>query len=115
MADVRRAFHHSFDEFHHTYMYELTSILHKRVRVITTDGRLFEGVLQGCDKQSNVVISSCVERVIDEDDEDNQELDLGIYFLRGGMVVCVGEIDDDEKIDWLKIKGATLKDTKNPL
>ncbi|CUM63373.1 uncharacterized protein PRCAT00000946001 [Priceomyces carsonii] len=36
--------------------------------------------------------------------------------MRGDGVVCIGEVDDNqEKIDWLKVKGSTLKSTRNTL
>lgn len=94
-------------------MYELTTLLRKKVRVITTDARLFEGVLEGSDKQSNLVLGHCIERVVGGG--DYQQLELGVYFLRGGMVVCVGEIDDKEDINWKNVTGEKLRDTKNPL
>ena len=86
--------------------------------VITTDARSFVGTLEGYDKSTNILLSNCIERIIyPEEDEENQEVPLGLYLLRGGNVVCVGEIDADldSKIDWLKVQGSVLKDTKNPL
>lgn len=89
------------------------------MRIITTDARLFEGILQGFDKSTNIVVSDCIERVIAEpdDEEGNQELELGLYMMRGGNIVCIGEIDEsvDSLVDWSKIRGDVLKDTKNPL
>ena len=35
--------------------------------------------------------------------------------MRGGNVVCIGEVDDAVELDWSAIRGAELKDTKNPL
>lgn len=84
--------------------------------MITTDARLFEGILQGFDKSTNVILSNCIERIIEVDDsEENQDIPMGLYVMRGGNVVCVGEIDEelDGKIDWLKVKGQALKSTKN--
>lgn len=62
-------------------------------------------------------MSGCIERVIypDDDDEENQEIPLGLYVMRGGNVVCIGEVDDAVEIDWRSIRGAELKGTKNPL
>ncbi|CAN3355040.1 hypothetical protein DICA3_B08592 [Diutina catenulata] len=96
-------------------MYELQSLLKHKVRVITTDGRLFEGTLQASDRQTNLIMSECLERIIDDDDEDNQEIPLGIYLLRGDTVVCVGEVGDEPDVDWKTVRGAKLKGTKNPL
>ncbi|ODV78643.1 U6 snRNA-associated Sm-like protein LSm8 [Suhomyces tanzawaensis NRRL Y-17324] len=97
-------------------MADLKEFLEKRVRVISTDARLFEGILQGFDKSTNIIISNCIERIIYDDDEENQEIALGLYMMRGGTVVCVGEIDEEaaQGVDWLSVKGE-LKGTKNPL
>lgn len=60
------------------------------------------------------MISQTIERVIYPDDE-NDELQLGVYLLRGGSVVCVGEIDESVDINWNSVKGDDLKNTRNPL
>lgn len=82
--------------------------------MITTDGRLFEGNLECFDHSTNLVISQTVEWIVHAD-EENEGLPLGVYLLRGGNVVCVGEVDETEGIDWMSVKGADLKGTKNPL
>lgn len=84
------------------------------MRVVTTDARLFEGKLESFDHSTNIVISSTVERVVYKDDE-NQLLPLGVYLLRGGSVVCIGEIDETVELDWMEVKGEDLKGTKNAL
>ncbi|KAK6201293.1 uncharacterized protein RJT21DRAFT_1239 [Scheffersomyces amazonensis] len=99
-------------------MSDLKDFLEKRVRVISTDARLFEGILQGYDKSTNIVLSDCIERIIySEANEPNQEIEMGLYLMRGGNIVCVGEVDEeqDDELDWINIKGDTLKGTKNPL
>jgi U6 snRNA-associated Sm-like protein LSm8 len=99
-------------------MSDLRDFEGKKVVVITTDARSFVGTLEGYDKSTNILLSNCIERIIyPEEDEENQDVPLGLYMLRGGNVVCVGEIDADldSKIEWLKVQGNVLKDTKNPL
>ncbi|KAL7664891.1 U6 snRNA-associated Sm-like protein LSm8 [[Candida] zeylanoides] len=98
-------------------MSSLREFLEKKVRIISTDARLFEGILQGFDSSTNIIVSGCIERVIypEDDDEENQEIPLGLYVMRGGNVVCIGEVDDAVELDWSAIRGAELKDTKNPL
>lgn len=57
-----------------------------------------------------------MERIIEQtDEEDNQEIPMGLYMMRGGNVVCIGEVDEDVEFDWTKVKGDELKGTKNPL
>lgn len=87
------------------------------MRVITTDARVFEGKLEGFDNMTNVVLTGCVERVLYEDDEDNDEIPVGVYLLRGQNIVCVAELDVEvnDSIDWKRVKGLALKGTKNPL
>ncbi|KAG2734430.1 hypothetical protein G9P44_002436 [Scheffersomyces stipitis] len=98
-------------------MSELKSFLEKKVRVITTDARLFEGTLSGFDKSTNIILNNCVERIIysESENEENEELPLGLYLLRGGTIVCIGEIDEESLVDWSTVKGDRLKGTKNPL
>ncbi|KAK6461547.1 hypothetical protein DFJ63DRAFT_185137 [Scheffersomyces coipomensis] len=99
-------------------MSDLKDYIEKRVRVISTDARLFEGILQGYDKSTNIILSDCIERIIyPEPEEENQEIPMGLYLMRGGNIVCVGEVDEqqDDELDWMKIKGENLKGTKNPL
>lgn len=83
--------------------------------MITTDARLFEGTLESFDHSTNIVISRTIERVVNPSDEENESLSLGVYLLRGGNVVCVGEVDESIDLDWMTIKGDELKGTKNPL
>lgn len=82
------------------------------MRIITTDGRLFEGKLELYDHSSNVLISNTNECLVYPDGE-NQVIPLGGYLLRGDTVVCVGECEG--AVDWMAIKGNLLKTTKNPL
>lgn len=84
------------------------------MRVVTTDGRLFEGTLLSFDHSTNMILADTIERVIYLHDE-NQMLLLGVYMLRGGTVVCAGEVDENIPMDWMSIKGQVLKGTKNPL
>ncbi|KAI5949091.1 lsm8 [Candida theae] len=101
-------------------MSELASFVGKKVHVITTDARFFEGVLEGFDKNTNIILSNSIERIIypaHESDETNEAIPSGVNILRGNEIVCIGEIDDvlHAKINWLEMKGSPLKTTKNPL
>jgi small nuclear ribonucleoprotein (snRNP)-like protein len=59
----------------------LESMLHKHVQIISTEGRVFMGVLQGVDQTLNVILSECRERVFSLDQEV-QESELGLYMMR---------------------------------
>lgn len=77
---------------------------------------MFEGKLEGFDNSTNIVISNCIERIVaNETDGEYQELNLGVYMMRGGNIVCVGEVDGTISIEWSKVTGDKLKGTKNPL
>ncbi|RNF19503.1 U6 snRNA-associated Sm-like protein LSm8p [Trypanosoma conorhini] len=96
----------------------LTHYLRRRVSVITTDGRYFVGVLHAADQLLNLVLTSCVERVFDEAEENAgespqheqpprsdggggggamQELAMGVMMFRGSDVVCVAGVDTVEE------------------
>ena len=93
--------------------YPSTNHCLEQVRVLTTDARLLEGVLAGFDKSTNVILLGCSEWIIGGGD-DAQEIELGVYMIRGDSVVCVGEVES--KVDWATFKTAyELKGTKNPL
>ena len=88
--------------------------------MITSDARFFEGKLEGHDKSTNIILSNCIERIIyskDDEGEENEEISLGVYIMRGNEIVCVGEIDDElyKSINWETLKGHALKTTKNSL
>jgi hypothetical protein len=63
------------------------------------------------------VLANTVERIIrtPEDDEPSTEIEHGLYLIRGDNVVVCGEIDEkmDGDIDWSKVKGEVIRDTKN--
>lgn len=66
---------------------------------------------------TNLVLTSTVERIIRSQDEDepSSEIEHGLYLIRGDNVVACGEIDEkiDGDIDWTKVKGEVIRDTKN--
>lgn len=95
-------------------MSALSGYLHQQVAVITTDGRFFTGLLKGYDHSINIILSGAQERVIYEDDTPDI-IDLGVYMLRGETVATCGLVDQEieSQIDWTKVRGKALKDTKN--
>ncbi|GME67616.1 unnamed protein product [[Candida] boidinii] len=97
-------------------MSSLKEFLYQKVKVITGDGRLFIGKLEGFDQSINLILSSTIERIFDPVDE-TLDIELGLYIIRGDSVVCVGSIDEEleNEIDWSSVRGAKLKNTKNAL
>lgn len=85
--------------------------------ILTVDGRTLVGNLLSTDQLTNLVLSETVERIIrtPEDDEPSSQIEHGLYLIRGDNVVLCGEIDEkiDADIDWSKVKGEVIRDTKN--
>lgn len=52
----------------------------------------------------------CIERIVGP---EYQQLEMGVYMIRGTNVVCIGAVERDVK--WEEVKGDKLKGTKNPL
>ncbi|CAG7948103.1 unnamed protein product [Penicillium nalgiovense] len=91
--------------------------VNKKVLILTVDGRTLIGDLLSTDQTTNLVLANTVERIIrtTEDDEPSTEIEHGLYLIRGDNVVVCGEIDEkmDGDIDWSKVKGEVIRDTKN--
>lgn len=87
-----------------------------KVSVITTDGRIFFGILVSCDGSMNLVLTKTVERVIyprvddPEQDKPSEEHDMGTWVIRGDTVVLCGRVDEelDKSIVWKDVKGDVL-------
>ncbi|KAJ5420890.1 Ribonucleoprotein LSM domain eukaryotic/archaea-type [Penicillium sp. CMV-2018d] len=91
--------------------------VNKKVLILTVDGRTLIGDLLSTDQTTNLVLANTVERIIraPDDDEPSAEIDHGLYLIRGDNVVVCGEIDEkmDGDIDWSKVRGEVIRDTKN--
>ncbi|KAF8461484.1 hypothetical protein DFH94DRAFT_133441 [Russula ochroleuca] len=64
-----------------------------------------QGVLAGYDQKSNVVLSDSKERIYSID-EGVEEVPLGLYLVKGDMIILIGEIDEerDRAIDLSTIR-----------
>ncbi|CAO1622247.1 unnamed protein product [Sympodiomycopsis kandeliae] len=84
--------------------------LTQKVLLLTQDGRILIGELQGFDTVGSIVLSHTIERIFtaksnDEDDEQEggvEEVELGLYVLRGDAIALIGDVDQtkESKIDW---------------
>lgn len=92
------------------------SIFIENVKVITVDGRLFLGMLEGFDNNTNIVISSAKERVFFKD-RPTEDMEMGLCIVRGNEVVAICDYDEEEEAvtDYTNIHAEKLKDTKNSL
>lgn len=80
---------------------------------MSTEGRYFLGTLESCDQLSNVVLSSCVERVFDHSASEPavaQHHPLGAYLIRGAHVALIGLVDtvDEAGLDTNSIRGLPM-------
>ncbi|KAF8066842.1 Sm-like ribonucleoprotein [Lyophyllum atratum] len=80
-----------------------------RVLLILQDGRAIVGTMAGYDQKSNVVLSDSKERVYSLE-EGVEEIPLGLYLVKGDMVVLIGEIDDalDSAVDLSTIRAEPI-------
>jgi len=71
-----------------------------RVLLVLQDGRTIVGTLVGFDQKSNVVLSDSKERIFSAD-EGVEEVPLGLYLVKGDMIILIGELDEamDASVD----------------
>ncbi|KAJ6627857.1 hypothetical protein B0H10DRAFT_1779038 [Mycena sp. CBHHK59/15] len=81
-------------------MSSLQGYVDRRVLLILQDGRVIVGVMAGFDQKSNVVLSESKERIYSID-VGVEEIPLGLYLVKGDMIVLIGELDDavDQAVD----------------
>ncbi|KAH9973876.1 Sm-like ribonucleoprotein [Lactifluus volemus] len=86
-------------------MSSLQGYVDRRVLLVLQDGRAIIGVLAGYDQKSNVVLSDSKERIYSMD-EGVEEIPLGLYLVKGDMIILIGEIDEehDRTIDLSTIR-----------
>jgi U6 snRNA-associated Sm-like protein LSm8 len=86
-------------------MSSLQGYIDRRVLLVLQDGRAIVGVLAGYDQKSNVVLSDSKERIYSID-EGVEEVPLGLYLVKGDMIILIGEIDEerDRAIDLSTIR-----------
>jgi U6 snRNA-associated Sm-like protein LSm8 len=72
--------------------------------------------VQGYDDKTNIILSNAIERIINPNEEP-EVIPLGLYLVRGGSIVLIGDVDEniDKDIDWSKVRGEALKSTKNDI
>ena len=92
----------------------LYSLVDKEVCIITGDGSNICGVLKGCDRATNVILSNAHERKYSKNEGVKKE-ELGLYIIRGDNVSVIGEIDKEleNKIDFNTLYGEKIKPVKH--
>merc|ERR1711937_264230 len=92
----------------------LSSYVNTSISIITSDGRHILGTLKGFDQATNLILEGSKERVYSTD-EGVEELDLGLYLMRGDCIAVVGENDEElaDKIDISQVKGQPLNEVQH--
>ncbi|EGF76595.1 hypothetical protein BATDEDRAFT_92607 [Batrachochytrium dendrobatidis JAM81] len=84
-------------------MSQLAPFVQNVVEVVTNDGRVILGKLEGFDQTTNLILSSAKERIFSG--EGSQDLPLGLYVVRGDSITVVGLVDEeqDAQIQWATV------------
>ncbi|XP_075257589.1 U6 snRNA-associated Sm-like protein LSm8 isoform X1 [Convolutriloba macropyga] len=79
------------------------------VCIVTCDGRTILGTLSGFDQTINLILKQCRERVYSPE-AGVEEVELGLYIVRGDNVAVIGEIDEeiDQSLALADIKAQPL-------
>ncbi|KAG9127689.1 hypothetical protein FRC07_010762 [Ceratobasidium sp. 392] len=91
-------------------MSSLQGYVDRKVLLVLQDGRAIVGTLVGFDQRSNVVLSDSVERIYSME-EGVEEVPLGLYLVKGDMIVLIGELDAaiDSETDLSTIRAEPLE------
>ena len=82
----------------------IEGLIKKVVQVITIEGRVFIGTLISFDKNINIVLDNCIERIYDKNKAIKEEK-IGYYFIKGDNVALIsdgGELKKKEDISHVK-------------
>ena len=82
----------------------IEGLIKKVVQVITIEGRVFLGTLISFDKNTNVILDNCVERIYVKNKPIKEEK-IGYYFIKGDNVALIsdgGELKKKEDISHIK-------------
>ncbi|KIW03204.1 uncharacterized protein PV09_05430 [Verruconis gallopava] len=95
----------------------LKDYINNVVRVITIDGRTYQGTLLAVDNSTNLILTGAEERVIQppDSDEPNTISEPQVLLVRGDLVLVCALVDEDvdSEIDWLKVRGGPIGSTKH--
>ena len=80
------------------------------VQVITIEGRVFIGTLISFDKNINIVLDNCIERIYNKNKNIKEEK-IGYYFIKGDNVALISDGGDlKKKEDISHIKAEPIKE-----
>ena len=88
----------------------IEGLIKKVVQVITIEGRVFIGTLISFDKNINIVLDNCIERIYNKNKNIKEEK-IGYYFIKGDNVALVSDGGDlKKKEDISHIKADPIKE-----
>ena len=88
----------------------IEGLIKKVVQVITVEGRVFIGTLISFDKNINIVLDNCIERIYNKNKNIKEEK-IGYYFIKGDNVALVSDGGDlKKKEDISHIKADPIKE-----
>ena len=74
----------------------IEGLIKKVVQVITIEGRVFIGTLISFDKNINIVLDNCIERIYNKNKAIKEEK-IGYYFIKGDNVALISDGGDLKK------------------
>ena len=88
----------------------IEGLIKKVVQVITIEGRVFIGTLISFDKNINIVLDNCIERIYNKNKAIKEEK-IGYYFIKGDNVALISDGGDlKKKEDISHIKADPIKE-----
>ena len=88
----------------------IEGLIKKVVQVITIEGRVFIGTLISFDKNINIVLDNCIERIYNKNKNIKEEK-IGYYFIKGDNVALVSDGGDlKKKEDISHVKADPIKE-----
>jgi U6 snRNA-associated Sm-like protein LSm8 len=95
-------------------MSALREFVGTQVKVLTLDGTIYIGNLEGFDQNTNIVLTHSKERILSPT-TPSKEKNLAGLIIRGDDVICIGTFDQkvENLIDYTKIYANEIKDSKN--
>ena len=88
----------------------IEGLIKKVVQIITIEGRVFIGTLISFDKNINIVLDNCIERIYNKNKYIKEEK-IGYYFIKGDNVALISDGGDlKKKEDISHIKAEPIKE-----
>lgn len=97
-------------------MSALKEFIGERIKIITLDGAVYMGKLDGFDNNTNVVLIDVVERRFSSTKPSEAKTSAGLI-IRGDNIMCIGTYDEnvENNTNYSGIFAEKIKDSKNSL